>query len=140
MLKIVSLEKKDITEAVKVWGAQFYRYYHCNDIPDFFKSGKETIEKYLLKQIEEGNAIAAKKDDSLAGYMAWMYFDFHKERSAFLPTVGNAANENAIFHEMYLVASKKWIQDDRFNHLWMTFMMTFACGKIYIISVSVLTA
>ena len=56
--------------------------------------------------------------------MAWMYFDFHIERSALLPTVGNAANadnRNAIYHEMYMIASKKWIQDDRFNHLWSTF-------------------
>ena len=124
MLKLALMEEKDIAEAVKLWGAQFYNYCHCNEFPDFFSGGREIIEKYLLRQIEEGNAIAAKKDDSLVGYMAWMYFDFHKERTAFLPIVGNAANtdnENAIFHEMYLVASKKWIQDNRFNHLWMTF-------------------
>ena len=124
MLKVVPMEENDIAEAIKLWGAQFYHYCHCNDFPDFFSGGKETIEKYLLQQINEGNAIVAKKEDSFAGYMAWMYFDFHNERSALLPTVGNAANlenENAIFHEMYLIASKKWIQDDRFNHLWMTF-------------------
>lgn len=29
-----------------------------------------------------------KKDDVIIGYIAWMYFDFHNEKSAFCPIVG----------------------------------------------------
>lgn len=124
MIKIVTMNSTDIAEAVKLWEVQFSRYCRCNAFPDFLSGGKETIEKYLLRQIEEENAIVARKDDNVVGYMAWMYFDFHRERSAFLPTVGNAAvveNENAIYLEMYLTASEKWVRDNRFNHLWMAF-------------------
>ena len=107
MFTIAPMEKKDITEAVKIWGAQFYRYCHCDDFPDFFSGGKETIEQYLLQRIDEGNAIAATKEGSLAGYMAWMYFDFHKERTAFLPIVGNAASSTTT---RYLLRGIKTVQ------------------------------
>jgi len=124
MIRIMLMKEIDIADAINLWEMQFDRYCRCNDFPDFISGGKETIEKYLFKQIEEGNAVVAKKDDSIVGYMAWMYFDFHKERTAFLPIVGNASksdSRNDIFHELYLTVSNKWIQDDRFNHLWMTY-------------------
>ena len=124
MYQITPMKSDDIPFALPVWYAQFERYCKCDSFPDFWNGGQETVNKYLTQQIEKENAIVAKIDDNVVGYMAWMYFDFHSERTAFLPIVGNAAvaeNENVIFHEMYLVASKKWIQDDRFNHLWMTF-------------------
>lgn len=82
------------------------------------------MKQYLLQQIEKGNAIVAVEDEIIIGYMAWMCFDFHNERTAFLPIIGSAAiseDENAIYHALYLVASQKWVQDSRFNHLWMTF-------------------
>jgi len=118
------MKNDDIPFALRVWRAQFERYCKCGSFPDFWEGGKETIEHYLLRQIEDENAIVARKNDEVVGYMAWMYFDFHGERSAFLPISGNAANaenENMIYHEMYMTASKKWIQDDRFNHLWMIY-------------------
>ena len=56
--------------------------------------------------------------------MAWMYFDFHKERTAFLPTAAHAASSHddiRIYEEMYYHAAQKWVDDKRFNHLWMTY-------------------
>ena len=53
MLEVLSMEKKDIAEAIRIWGAQFYRYCHCDDFPDFFDGGKEIIKKYLLRQIKK---------------------------------------------------------------------------------------
>lgn len=124
MIKIATMNSTDIAEAIKLWEAQFNRYCRCNAFPDFLIGGKETLENYLFRQIGEKNAIVAIKDNNVVGYMAWMYFDFHNEPSAFLPTVGNAAvveNENAIFRELYMAASQKWVRDNRFNHLWMTY-------------------
>lgn len=54
--------------------------------------------------------------------MAWMYFDFHDERSAFCPIVGHATikdDSNTIYHAMYNYAANRWVKDNRFNHLWM---------------------
>ena len=55
-----------------------------------------------------------------------MYFNFHSERTAFLPIVGNAANadkEIATFHDMYLIASNERMQ---------IFMSTFSRGILLI--------
>ena len=62
-----------------------------SSFPDFWDGGKETIESYLIQQIEKGDAIAAKTDKTIVGYMAWMCFDFHNEKTAFCPIVGHAA-------------------------------------------------
>ena len=124
MYKISSMKITDVPYALTIWHDEFNRYCKNDSFPDFWDGGKETVEQYLLKQIEKSNAIIATKDEVIVGYMAWMCFDFHSERTAFLPIVGSAAatqDENAIYHALYLVASQKWVQDDRFNHLWMTF-------------------
>ncbi len=124
MYKIAPMIIDDIPCALSIWHDQFDRYCKNDSFPDFWNGGSETVETYLSRQIEQGNAITAQKDGAIVGYMAWMYFDFHAERTAFLPIVGSAAvleNEDAIYHGMYLTASEKWVRDDRFNHLWMTY-------------------
>ena len=124
MFKINPMKTDDIPQALTIWHNQFDRYCKNNSFPDFWAGGKETMEQYLLHQIDSGNAIVARNNADIVGYMAWMHFDFHSERTAFLPIVGNAAvaeNENDIFHSLYLSASEKWVRDNRFNHLWMTF-------------------
>lgn len=124
MYAVNSMKTTDIPNALAVWHRLFDRYCKNDAFPDFWNGGKETVEQYLLRQVEKGNAIVAMKEESIVGYMAWMCFDFHNERTAFLPIVGSAAileNENAIYHALYLAASQKWVRDDRFNHMWMTF-------------------
>jgi GNAT superfamily N-acetyltransferase len=124
MYQIAQMKKEDIPQATIIWHRQFTKYCGSGSFPDFWDGGKETIELYLLKQIEQGNAIIAKKDKTIVGYMAWMCVNFHNERTAFCPTIGHAAleeNEKSIYHALYIAASQKWVQDNRFNHLWMTF-------------------
>ena len=124
MYKITTMKMNDIPQALNIWHQQFDKYCKSDSFPDFWTTGKETVKQYLVQQIDRGNAIVALNDTSIAGYMAWMNFDFHGEKTSFLPIVGNAAiaeNENAIFHAMYLSASEKWVRDNRFNHLWMTY-------------------
>jgi GNAT superfamily N-acetyltransferase len=56
--------------------------------------------------------------------MTWMYVNFHKEETAFCPIIGHAAlaeDGKNIYHALFTASSQKWVQDDRFNHLWMTF-------------------
>lgn len=79
---------------------------------------------YLENQIMQENAIISKKDDVIVGYFAWMYFDFHNEKSAFCPIIGYATFEEdgqTIYHTLYNYAAQQWEEEDRFNHLCMIF-------------------
>jgi GNAT superfamily N-acetyltransferase len=133
MYQILPMKKEDIPEAMTIWHRQFVKYCNNDSFPDFWDGGKEAIESYLMQQIEKGNAIIAKTGEIIIGYMAWMYVDFHHEKTAFCPTVGHTAleeNENNIYHALYTAASRKWVQDNRFNHLWMTFYDDIALKEI----------
>jgi len=124
MYQIVQMKKEDIPQAMIIWHRQFAKYCSNDSLPDFWNGGKETIQSYLMQQIEKGNAIIAKTGEILVGYMAWMCFDFHNEKTAFCPIVGHATlveNEESIYHALYTASSQKWVQDNRFNHLWMIF-------------------
>ena len=124
MIKIRTMETADISEALDLWKKQFVQYCYSGSFPPFHAGGEAAAEKYIKKQISSGNAIAAVENNSLAGYMAWMTFDFHNERTAFLPIAGHAAvlsDEISIYSAMYRHASQNWVKDNRFNHLWMTY-------------------
>jgi len=124
MYQIVQMKKEDIPQAMTIWHGQFKKYCGGGLFPDFWDGGKETIESYLVQQIEKGNAIVAKTANKIVGYMAWMCIDFHNEKTAFCPIVGHATlveNGKSIYHALYTASSQKWVLDNRFNHLWMTF-------------------
>jgi GNAT superfamily N-acetyltransferase len=124
MYQIVQMKNEDIPCALEIWHTQFIKFCSNSLFPDFWIGGKATIESYLLEQIEKGNAIVAKMNEIIVGFMAWMYFDFHNERTAFCPIIGHASineNKEKVYLKLYNNSSKKWVQDNRFNHLWMTF-------------------
>ena len=91
--KISKMKKEDIPELIEIWHNQYSKYCSDTVIPDFLSGGKNSIMMYLENQINQGNAIISKKDDVITGYIAWMYFDFHNEKSAFCPIVVHAAIE-----------------------------------------------
>lgn len=124
MYEIVNMTKEHIPLAMEIWHKQFIK--HCRDglLPDFLPGGKEVLYSYLVEQIEKGNSLVIYKDGVFAGYITWMYFDFHGEATAFCPIIGHAAlsyDEANLYRELYIAASRKWVLDNRFNHLWMTF-------------------
>lgn len=124
MIRIVPMKAEHIPDAVNLWKEQFVRYCYSNSFPDFTAGGLPVIDTYLKEQTEKENAIIIKRDSDIIGYMAWMYFDFHRERTAFLPTAAHAASPHddiRIYEEMYYHAAQKWVDDKRFNHLWMTY-------------------
>ena len=124
MFKISEMKKDEISELIEIWQNQYLKYCNSEVIPDFLSGGKNRIVRYLENQINQGNAIVSKKNDVIVGYMAWMYFDFHNEKSAFCPIIGHAAIEEdsqTIYHTLYNYAAQKWVDDDRYNHLWMIF-------------------
>ncbi len=93
MYQIVQMKNEDIPCALEIWHTQFVKYCGNGISPDFWIGEKETVKSYLFKQIEKGNAIVAKMNEMVVGYMAWMYFDFHNERTAFCPIVRLLENE-----------------------------------------------
>lgn len=103
------MRKEEIPELIGIWYDQYSKY--CNDtvIPDFLNGGENSIKMYLENQIDQGNAIIAKKGNAITGYIAWTSFDFHNERSAFCPIIGHAVIEDdsqAIYHELYNYAAQ----------------------------------
>lgn len=124
MYKISMMEKEDIPCLIEMWHNQYSKYCNKEVFPDFWSGGKNSITRYLENQIKQDNAIICRKDGLIVGFMAWMYFDFHNERTAFCPIIGHAAVENdsqTIYHRLYMYAAHKWVENNRFNHLWMIF-------------------
>jgi len=124
MYQISQMKVEEISKAEQIWYKQYKKYCAQDGFPDFWGGGQKEIESYLLKQIEEGNALVAKKEEAIAGFMAWIYVDFHHEKSAFCPTIGHAATDEdkaQVYHAMYNYACQRWVENDRFNHLWMFF-------------------
>lgn len=124
MINISAMKEENLSDAVALWICQFNRHCYCNVFPNFIDGGQGTVKSYIKEQIDKGNAIIATKNNTIVGFIAWMYFDFHGERTAFLPVAGHAAllsDELNIYREMYCYASQKWVSDNRFNHLWMTY-------------------
>lgn len=123
--KISRMKKEEIPELIEIWRNQYSECCRKDDVvPDFLCGGETSIIRYLEKQIIQGNAIVSLKDGAVTGYIAWMYFDFHKEKSAFCPIVGHAAIEEdrrKIYLELYHYAAQIWVDDNRFNHLWMIY-------------------
>ena len=124
MINISLMKYDDIPGGINLWKTQFKNYCYFGAFPNFIDGGQTLIESYIKEQIAKSNAIVAKIDNKIVGFMAWMNFDFHNERTAFLPIVGHAASvrdEWNIYQEMYDYASNIWVLDNRFNHLWMTY-------------------
>ena len=124
MYQISKMKKEEVPELVEMWHNLYTRYCNSEVIPDFLNGGENRIKLYLENQIMQGNAIILKKDEVIVGYFAWMYFDFHNEKSAFCPIIGHATiteDSQAIYHMLYNFSAQKWVDDDRFNHLWMIF-------------------
>ncbi|MBD5130080.1 MAG: GNAT family N-acetyltransferase [Ruminococcaceae bacterium] len=124
MYKIIKMKKEDIPELIGLWQNQYTKYCDSTVVPNFLSGGEKSIMMYLENQIDNGNAIVSKKGDDIIGYIAWTYFDFHSERSAFCPIIGHAAIEEdrrTIYHELYNYAAQIWVDDNRFNHLLMIY-------------------
>ena len=122
--KISKMKKEEIPELIEIWRNQYLKYCNSTVTLDFLSGGENNIIMYLENQISHGNAIVLKKDDDITGYIAWMYIDFHNEKSAFCPIIGHAAIEEdgqTIYHELYNYAAQIWVDDNRFNHLWMIY-------------------
>jgi hypothetical protein len=122
MYKTTQMYEKNINEVIDLWHKNHLQYFGENILPDIFPNGRENIENYLKEQIKNENAIIIKRNDIITGYFSWIYVDFHSEKSAFCPVIGHYAIENDkenAYTQLYNYASREWIRNNAFNHLWM---------------------
>ena len=78
MYQISKMKNEDIPKLIEIWHNQYSKYCNSAVIPDFLNGGENSIVAYLENQINRGNAIVSRNGDVITGYIAWMYFDFHK--------------------------------------------------------------
>lgn len=122
MLHIRPMEPRDVPAAIVLW-RQSYRAC-CSQYPDFLPGSAGVLEPYLQTQLHNGTALVAEQNGIIVGYIAWLLFDFHGERTAFCPIIGHAASptaEIAASLALYTAASEQWVRDRRYNHLMMIY-------------------
>jgi ribosomal protein S18 acetylase RimI-like enzyme len=122
MLKISWMKKSDINEAIELWYKNHSVYCDDSLMPDFLPGGKQKMEEYFSKRIDNENAIILKEENNILGFFSWVSAPFHNEKSAFCPIIGHYAKEDDkenIYTQLYNYISKEWIKNDIFNHLWM---------------------
>ena len=119
------MEEQNINEVMDLWHKDHLNYCNNKFLQNFFPGGKQNIKNYLIEQIKKGNAILVKDyDNSVLGYFSWVYINFHNERSVLCPTIGHCSrniDKENIYTHLYNHASKEWIKNDTFNHLWMIY-------------------
>jgi len=76
-------------------------------------------------KIKNNNAIVAKLDNRVVGFLTYDIFPFNGEISAFCPAIGHAAVEDykeSVYLALYKNISKEWVNNKIFNHLWTIFI------------------
>ncbi|WBW96677.1 GNAT family N-acetyltransferase [Oceanirhabdus sp. W0125-5] len=122
--KISNMEFSDVNEAKEIWHNQYKRYCDNSSFPSFWKNDKESVERFLNWKIKNNNAIVAKLDNKVVGFLAYDVFPFHGENSAFCPAIGHAVVEEykeRVYLELYKSISHEWVKKNIFNHLWTIF-------------------
>jgi ribosomal protein S18 acetylase RimI-like enzyme len=112
----------DINEAIQLWNKNHLCYCDDKILPDFLPGGKQSMEMYFSERIKDGSAIILRGKNDISGYFTWILFNFHGEKSAFCPIIGHFGMKNdkeMIYTYLYNYASKEWIKNDVYNHLWM---------------------
>lgn len=123
-LQISNMQVSDINEAKEIWIKQYEKYCNDDSFTTYWVNNTETIEKFLNFKIKNQQAIVAKKDEKVLGFLAYDEFPFNGEKSIFCPIVGHAAIEEykeSIYLQLYKNISKDWVKRGIFNHMWTIF-------------------
>jgi GNAT superfamily N-acetyltransferase len=124
MYQITTMAENEIYTVMDLWYTNYSEYCNKKITPDFFPNGKEKMEIYLKEQINKGNAIIIKENDTIFGYFSWIFINFHNENTMFCPIIGHVAIGNGkenIYSQLYKYVSSICIKNSVFNHLWMIF-------------------
>lgn len=118
------MDESDVNEAKNIWLEQ-YRIY-CSDInfPSYWGEDSSILEKFLSLKVKNRNAIVAKIENKVVGYLSYDEFPFHGEKSVFCPAIAHSAIEEMkeiVYSELYKYISKQWVYKNVLNHMWTIF-------------------
>lgn len=123
-IQITNMTEVDIAESEKIWVAQYELYCNEGSFPYYWKEQREMLEKFLRMKIKNENAIVAKIENMVIGFLTYDEFQFNGENSVFCPAIGHAATEEykeAAYQALYKSISSKWVNKSIFNHMWTIF-------------------
>ncbi|MCM1989361.1 GNAT family N-acetyltransferase [Oceanirhabdus seepicola] len=123
-IKISNMELADVNEAKDIWHNQYNRYCDKSSFPSFWKNDTKSVERFLNWKIKNNNAIVAKLDNRVVGFLTYDVFPFNGEDSAFCPAIGHAAIEEykeSVYLALYKTISQEWVNNNIFNHMWTIF-------------------
>lgn len=123
-IQISDMRKEDVDQAVKLWVLQYRIYCNREEFPQYWITNTMEIKHVLESQIQNHAAVIAKQGDKIVGFMGFYVFDFHNEKTALCNVTSHAVEETGkeqIYLALYKHISKRWIEENIFNHLWMFF-------------------
>jgi len=123
-IQIRDMRKEDIDQAVELWVKQYRLYCNKEEFPQYWITNTAEIKHILENQIQNQAAVIAKQGDRIIGFLGFFMFDFHNEKSALCNITSHAVEETCkerIYLALYKHVSKRWVEKNIFNHLWMFF-------------------
>ncbi|MCB2297885.1 GNAT family N-acetyltransferase [Clostridium tagluense] len=119
------MQKKDINKAIKIWTNQYKIYCgNNNNFPTYWGNNINELESFLNNKVANNNAIVAKLDKEIVGFLAYDEFPFNGEDSVFCPAIGHCATEDykeIAYLSLYKNISQQWINKGILNHMWTIF-------------------
>ena len=101
------METGDICEAINLWKKQAQYFNTGKTVYPFWENKYDGIELHLKNSISNGNALAAKQSEKLAGFITFDIFDFHGALSAMCHFIGTAATTTENRQHIYLALYNK---------------------------------
>lgn len=123
-IQITNMTDTDIAESERIWVDQYEIYCNEDNFPCYWKEQRELLGRFLRMKIKNGNAIVAKIENKVIGFLTYDEFPFNGENSVFCPAIGHAAAEEykeVAYHALYKSISQEWVNKNIFNHMWTIF-------------------
>jgi len=121
LLHVEPLKKEHIPEAWRLWTAQYgavrQRYGY---LPQTWLDEASPFCSFIERHIENGSGIVADYGDTVVGYVVHDVFDFHGDRTAFVPITAHAADpayKLVVYSELYTHLSQRLVERGCLNHI-----------------------
>ncbi|MHA2249962.1 MAG: GNAT family N-acetyltransferase [Candidatus Kariarchaeaceae archaeon] len=122
-ISIESINDTYLSEILDLWTSQYktdtYAYYQNRENPQLQLADPSSLSPFMLNCIKGKNGIVAKSGDEVIGFMIYYAFEFHGEKTVYIPIMGHTAltTKKVVYNEMYQYLSDQWIKEGYLNHL-----------------------
>lgn len=119
-LTIEPLQEKHLGAVIALWKIQadkFLKIYPF--LPDEWNHD-HTVGQFVKSHIRNEHSIVVRSGHDVVGYMTYDMFEFHQEKTAFLPIPAHCADDDekiAIYQIMYRYLSEKFVELGCLNHM-----------------------